>query len=148
MAALNKVMIIGNLGRDPEVRATPQGKKVANFSLAATERYNDAQGQRQEKTEWVNVVVWGRLAEIVEQYVKKGSSLYIEGKLQTQSWEDADGSKKYKTEVLGLNLQMLGGRTQGGEGGGGNSGGGYGGNSGGGYQSPAAPEVIEDDLPF
>jgi single-strand DNA-binding protein len=108
MAALNKVMIIGNLGRDPEVKMTPSGQKVGNFSVAVTEKYTDKQGQKQEKTEWVNVVFWGKQAEICEQYLKKGSPIYVEGKLQTQSWEDDNGVKKYRTDVVGSVLQMLG----------------------------------------
>ncbi len=148
MAALNKVMIIGNLGRDPEVRMAGQSK-VANFSVAVTERYNDRNGQRQEKTEWINVVMWGRQAEIAEQYLKKGSSVYIEGKLETQSWEDNTGQKKYRTEVRAINMQMLGSRSD-------SSSGSYGNfNSSEGYPSSApnpsfsqTPEVIEDDLPF
>ena len=104
MASLNKVMIIGNLGRDPEVRMTSSGQKVANFSVAVTEKYKD----RREKTEWVNVVFWGRQAEICEQYLRKGSSIYIEGKLQTSSWEDENGQKRYKTELNGHVMQMLG----------------------------------------
>lgn len=116
MAALNKVMLIGNLGRDPEVRMTPAGAKVASFSIAVTERFKDRNGQQQEKTEWVNIVLWRRQAEIAEQYLRKGSSIYIEGKLQTASWDDPNGQKRYKTEVVGSNFQMLGAR--GGAGGG------------------------------
>jgi single-strand DNA-binding protein len=108
MAALNKVMIIGNLGRDPEAKMTPSGQKVSNFSVAVTEKYTDKQGQKQEKTEWVNVVFWGKQAEICEQYLKKGSPIYVEGKLQTQSWEDDNGVKKYRTDVVGSVLKMIG----------------------------------------
>ena len=108
MAALNRVTIIGNLGKDPEVRMAGEAK-VASFSVAVTERYNDRNGQRQEKTEWVNVDLWARLAEIAEQYLKKGSPVYVEGKLETQSWETQEGEKRYKTIVRGLSLQMLGG---------------------------------------
>ena len=107
MGALNKVMVIGNLGRDPEVRmAGPT--KVANFSVAVTEKYNDKDGNKKEKTEWINIVLWAKLAEIAEKYLNKGSTVYIEGKLETQSWDDKDGNKKYKTEVRGLSLQMMG----------------------------------------
>lgn len=133
MAALNKVMLIGNLGRDPEVRMTPAGAKVASFSIAVTERFKDRNGQQQEKTEWVNIVLWRRQAEIAEQYLRKGSQIYIEGKLQTQSWDDPNGQKRYKTEVVGSNFQMLGSR--GGAQGGDSS---YGGNQGG-YETQAAP---------
>lgn len=108
MAALNKVMFIGNLGRDPEVRTTPSGSKVATFSIAVTERIKDRDGNPKEVTEWVNIVLWRRQAEIAEQYLRKGSAIYIEGKLQTQKWEDQSGQTRYKTEVLGSNFQMLG----------------------------------------
>lgn len=114
MASLNKVQIIGNLGRDPEVRMVGESK-VANFSVAVTEKFNNRNGEKQEKTEWINVVFWGKLAEIAEQYLKKGSSVYVEGKMETSSWEDNDGNKKYKTEVRGFSMQMLGGRSEGGE---------------------------------
>lgn len=146
MAALNKVMVIGNLGRDPEVRMTSNGTKVANFSVAVTEKFKDRNGQAQEKTEWVNVVFWSRQAEICEQYLRKGSSVYVEGKLETSSWEDNNGQKRYKTEVRGLVLQMLGGRGQGGD----NQGGGYSAppSQGDGYQAPSGTPEVEDDLPF
>ena len=111
MASLNKVQIIGNLGKNPEVRMTPNGQKVANFSVAVTEKYNDRNGQQHVKTEWFNVIFWAKLAEICEQYLKKGSSVYIEGKLETRTWEN-DGIKNYKTEIRGISLQMLGGRTE------------------------------------
>lgn len=110
MASVNKVTIVGNLGRDPEVSTTQGGTKVAKFSIATTERYTDQQGNKQEKTEWHNIVAWKRLAEIIEQYVKKGTAVYIEGKLQTSCWDDDQGNKKYKTEIIANNLQMLGGR--------------------------------------
>ena len=107
MASLNKVQVIGNLGRDPEVRMTPSGSKVASFSLAVTERFKDKNGQQKESTEWVNLVLWRRQAEIAEQYLRKGSSIYAEGKLSTTSWEN-NGQKHYKTEVVVSNFQMLG----------------------------------------
>ncbi len=107
MASLNKVQVIGNLGRDPEVRMTPSGSKVASFSLAVTERFKDKSGQQKESTEWVNLVLWRRQAEIAEQYLRKGSSIYAEGKLQTQSWEN-NGQKHFKTEIVVSNFQMLG----------------------------------------
>lgn len=109
MAALNKVICIGNLGKNPEVRMTPSGAKVASFSIAITEKFKDRNGQQKETTEWVNVVLWRRQAEIAEQYLKKGSSIYLEGKLQTQSWDDPQGNKRYKTEIVGSHFQMLGG---------------------------------------
>lgn len=107
--SLNKVMIIGNLGRDPEVRQAGENK-VANFTVAITERFTDHSGQRQERTEWVNVVVWRKLAEIAQQYLRKGSQVYVEGRLQTRSWDDQNGQKKYMTEVVADNFQMLGRR--------------------------------------
>ena len=113
MASLNKVMIIGNLGRDPEVRQAGESK-VANFTVAVTERFTDSSGQRQERTEWVNVVVWRKLAEISQQYLRKGSQVYVEGRLQTRSWDDQNGQKKYMTEVVADNFQMLG-RREGGD---------------------------------
>ena len=111
MAHLNKVMIIGNLGRDPEIRTTPSGQKVANFSVACTEKYKGKDGNRQERTEWFNCQVWGGQAEVVERYLKKGSSVYCEGRLQTRSW-DKDGQKQYRTEMIVNAFQMLGGRQE------------------------------------
>lgn len=111
MAHLNKVMIIGNLGRDPEIRATPSGQKVANFSVACTEKYKGKDGNRQERTEWFNCQVWGGQAEVVERYLKKGSSVYCEGRLQTRSW-DKDGQKQFRTEMIVNAFQMLGGRQE------------------------------------
>jgi len=108
MASLNKVMVIGNLGKDPEIRATPSGSKVATFSIAVTERFKDKNGQQKETTEWVNLVLWRKQAEIAEKYLRKGSAIYAEGKLQTQSWDDPQGNKRYKTEVVVSNFQMLG----------------------------------------
>jgi len=113
MASVNKVILVGSVGKDPEVKMTPTGQKVASFSIATTERYNDQQGNKQEKTEWHNIVAWRRLAEIIEQYVKKGSSLYIEGKLTTRSWDDPQGQKKYRSEIIANSIQMLGGKPQG-----------------------------------
>ena len=110
MASLNKCFFIGRVGRDPEVRMAGSSK-VANFSIAVTERFKSKDGNQQEKTEWVNIILWGRQAEIAEQYLRKGSSIYIEGKLETRSWDDkSTGEKRYKTEVRGLNFQMLGSR--------------------------------------
>jgi single-strand DNA-binding protein len=118
--SLNKVTLIGNVGKDPEVRNTQGGKVVANFSIATSESWTDkTSGERSEKTEWHNIVVWGPLAEIVEKYVQKGSKLYIEGKLQTRSWEK-DGKKNYTTEIVlqgfGAQLILLSGRQDGGGG--------------------------------
>ena len=107
MASLNKAQIIGNLGRDPEIKTIPSGQKVASFSLACSEKYTDKNGQKVEKTEWINCKAWGKLAEIIEKYVKKGSQIYVEGKLETQSFEK-DGVKKYKTEIIVNQMLMLG----------------------------------------
>jgi single-strand DNA-binding protein len=108
---LNKVMLIGNLGRDPEVRSTPSGQPVANFTLATSRRWKDKNGQRQDQTEWHYIVVWGKQAEIAGQYLTKGKQIFIEGRLQTRSWEDRQsGEKKYRTEVICENFQMLGQR--------------------------------------
>src|SRR5437870_5478487 len=109
--SVNKVILIGNLGKDPEVKYTPSGVPVAKFSLATNEKYKDKGGEWQERTEWHNVVAWQRLAEIIGEYVKKGSKVYIEGKLQTSSWEDKQsGEKKYRTEIVAQELVLLGGR--------------------------------------
>ena len=108
--SLNKVMLIGNLGRDPEVRFTQGGTPVANFTLATNERWTDQSGERQEKTEWHRIVVWGKQAEIAGEYLRKGRQVYVEGSLQTREWTDRDGNKRYTTEVKALRFQMLGSR--------------------------------------
>jgi len=110
MASINKVILIGNLGKDPELRYTPQGRAVANFSLATTERWTNKSGEKQERTEWHRIVLWGRQAEVANQYLKKGSPCYIEGRIATRSWEDKDKVKRYTTEIEGLTLQLLGSR--------------------------------------
>jgi len=168
MGSLNKVMLIGNLGKDPEVRAIPSGAKVANFSIATTDSYTDKNtNQKVEKTEWHNIVMWRGLAEVAEKYLRKGSQVYIEGRLQTRTWDDQNGQKRYTTEIIADQMQMLGSprnRSEGGEGGGfqrsepamnaRSSGGSFGGGapSGaapGGYSAPASlPPQAEDDLPF
>jgi single-strand DNA-binding protein len=108
---VNKVILIGNLGRDPEVRSTPSGQPVANFTLATSRRWRDKNGQKQEQTEWHTVVCWGKQAEIAGQYLTKGKQIYVEGRLQTRSWDDRNtGEKRYKTEVICENFQMLGQR--------------------------------------
>ena len=157
---INKVILVGNLGNDPEVRYMPNGNAVANVSLATSESWKDkTTGEQQEKTEWHRVVFFNRLAEIIEQYVKKGSKIYIEGKLQTRSWEQ-DGVKRYSTEIVANEMQMLDSR--GGEMGGG-MGGGMSDNSFGQQQAPSqrpqqaaaqaqpAPtnfDNFDDDIPF
>ncbi len=114
MAGVNKVILVGNLGKDPEVRHLENGASVANFSIATSETYKDKNGNRQEQTEWHNVVLWRGLAQIAEKYLKKGSQIYIEGKLRTRSWQDKDGNTRYTTEVVGDQMTMLGGRSSGG----------------------------------
>jgi single-strand DNA-binding protein len=114
--SVNKVILVGNLGKDPEVKYTPSGVPVAKFSLATNERYKDKGGEWQERTEWHNIVAWQRLAEIVGEYVKKGSKIYVEGRLQTSSWEDKQsGEKKYRTEIVVNDLVLLSGRGDSGE---------------------------------
>jgi len=114
--SVNKVILVGNLGKDPEVKYTPQGKPVAKFSLATNERYKDKDGQWQERTEWHNIVLWERLAEIAGEYLKKGGKVYIEGRLRTDSWDDkTTGQKKYMTTIVGNDIVLLGGRGEGGE---------------------------------
>ena len=107
---LNRAMIIGNLTRDPEVRSTPTGKSVASFGVATNRYWNDANGQKQKQAEFHNVVFWGKLAEIVGQYLKKGQRIYVEGRLQTREWTGQDGVKRYRTEIIGENMIMLSAR--------------------------------------
>ena len=108
MASVNKVILIGNLGRDPELKYTPGQKAVCNFTLATNEQWTDAQGAKQERTEWHRIVVWGKQAEICQQYLKKGRQVYIEGSLTTREWNDRDGNKRTTTEVRAQRVQMLG----------------------------------------
>lgn len=131
MAFVNKVILVGNLGADPEVRYLSSGDAVANIRLATTDRYKDkASGEFKEMTEWHRVAFFGRLAEIVSEYLKKGSSVYIEGRIRTRKWQGQDGQDRYSTEIVADQMQMLGGR--GGSGGGGGGDDGYGGGYGGG----------------
>ena len=111
--SVNKVILLGNVGKDPEIRSTPGGTMVANFSLATSDRFQDQQGNWQDRTEWHNLVAFKRTAEIVRDYVKKGSKLYIEGKIQTRTWDDKEGLKHYKTEILVNDLSLLSGREEG-----------------------------------
>lgn len=145
MSGVNKVILVGKLGKDPELRHLDNGRAVANFSLATNEVYKNRQGERVENTEWHNIVLWTPLAEIAEKYLKKGHQVYIEGKLTTRSYDDKDGNKRYITEVVGREMTLLNNRDQ---------------NSGGNdsnYSSPASnkqdavPVAMEDDtddLPF
>jgi single-strand DNA-binding protein len=158
MASVNKVILIGNLGRDPETRYMPDGGAITNISIATTEQWKDKNGDKQEKTEWHRVAFFGKLAEIAGEYLKKGSQVYVEGRLQTRKWQDKDGQDKYTTEIVANAMQMLGSRQ------------GMGGNapdmgdrdSGGGSSQRAAPagkpaaagkaggkfDDFEDDIPF
>ena len=151
---INKVILIGNLGSDPEVRYTPDGAPVANVNLATSESWNDRNtGERQERTEWHRLVLWRKLAEIASQYLKKGSRIYVEGKLQTRSWDDQSGQKRYTTEVVVNDMQMLDSRGEGGGGGGGYSDQPAGGQTAGPAAQPEAPPPPgsggdDDDLPF
>ncbi len=167
MASVNKVILIGNLGRDPETRYTTGGDAVTNLRIATTEQWKDKSGEKQEKTEWHTVVLFGRQAEVAGEYLKKGRSVYIEGRLQTRKYTDKEGVEKYSTEVVGDRMQLLGSREGGGSGG---SGGGdvefssTGGSGGGGAQrsggagagagaksgGAAKPKTddFDDDIPF
>ncbi len=140
MASVNKVILVGNLGRDPELRYTQGGQAVANFSVATSENFNNREGQRQERTEWHRIVVWGKTAENCAQYLSKGRSVYIEGRLQTREWEDREGQKQRTTEVVAQTVQFLGGPRGSGGGGGAPSGG------GGGGSEPPPPQG--EDIPF
>jgi single-strand DNA-binding protein len=149
--SVNKVILVGRLGKDPELRSIPSGTSVAKFSLATDDRFTDKAGEKQERTEWHNIVVWGKLAEICGQYLRKGRLVYIEGSIRTDSWDDKEtGVKKYRTEIIANTMQML-------EKKGDDEGGGYSG--GGGYRKAApagapagggrAPEIEDDDeVPF
>jgi len=161
MTSLNKVILIGNLGRDPEVRQTPSGRPVANFSIATNERWKDKQGNRQERTEWHYIVAWGPKAEFVQNYLKKGRRILVEGKLQTRDWTDKENVKHYRTEVIADNITFMdaagegGGRGEGGRGSGGASrqdrGGAPGGPPGGQGEDLGPPPddgYLEDDIPF
>ena len=108
MASVNKVILVGRLGKDPEIRSTPSGATVAKFTIATDERFTDRSGERQERTEWHNIVAWNKLAEICGQYLKKGKLVYIEGSIRTDSWDDKEtGQKRYRTEIIANTMQML-----------------------------------------
>jgi single-strand DNA-binding protein len=158
MASVNKVILIGNLGRDPETRYMPEGGAITNISIATTEVWKDKNGEKQEKTEWHRVAFFGKLAEIAGEYLKKGSQVYVEGRLQTRKWQDKDGADKYTTEIVADRMQMLGSRQGmgGGAGAGAERGGGEereGGAPARGAAKPAAKaggkfDDFEDDIPF
>ncbi len=144
MASLNKVMLIGNLGKDPEVRYTAGGTAVASFSVATSERFKNKNGEWEEKTEWHNVTLWARLAEIAGEYLSKGKTVYIEGRLQTRKWQDRDGKDRYTTEIVGEKMQMLSGKGEGN--GGARQGGGRPASQEPVYEEPAFNP--DDDIPF
>jgi single-strand DNA-binding protein len=157
MASVNKVIIIGNLGRDPETRYMPDGGAITNISVATTDKWKDKNGEMQEKTEWHRVAFFGKLAEIAAEYLKKGSQVYVEGRLQTRKWQDKEGQDKYMTEIVANQMQMLGSRQ--GMGGGGREAGEGGGEAAGGARPAAAKPAakagtggkfddFEDDIPF
>jgi single-strand DNA-binding protein len=152
---INKVILVGNLGQDPETRAMPSGKAVTNIRIATSDSWRDKQtGEQKEQTEWHSVVFFDRLAEIAAEYLKKGSQVYVEGKLRTRKWQDKSGNDRYSTEVIANEMQMLGGRGGGGGGGGGGMSSGARGGSGFDEhaQVPASgggkDEVFDDDIPF
>ncbi|TAN85660.1 MAG: single-stranded DNA-binding protein [Gallionella sp.] len=113
MASVNKAILIGNLGKDPEVRYMPSGEAIANITLATTDTWKDKSGEKQEKTEWHRVSFFGRQAEVVGEYLKKGSQIYVEGRIQTRKWQDKDGQDRYTTEIVADRMQMLGGKSSG-----------------------------------
>jgi len=160
--SVNKVILVGRLGRDPETRYTGSGQAVANFSLATDETYKDRNGERQKRTEWHKIVVWGKQAEIAQQYLKKGSLVFIEGRIQSREWQDKEGQKRTSFDIVANNFRMLGGRAEGAAAAGGGMGGGasrtadeldqsapaeenYGGGGGG---SAGGPEISDEDIPF
>jgi single-strand DNA-binding protein len=149
MGSVNKVILVGNLGRDAELRYTPGGAAVATLNMATTETWNDKSGQRQEKTEWHRVVFWGKVAESLTEYLTKGKQVYVEGRLETRQWNDKDGNKRYTTEIKGDKIVLLGGG--GGRGGGMSRGGGEesmgGGQPSHGADVPDTP-LTDDDIPF
>jgi single-strand DNA-binding protein len=144
MAGVNKVILVGNLGKDPEVRHLEGGAVVANFPLATSESYKDRSGNRVDQTEWHSVVVWRGLAEVAEKYLKKGNQVYVEGKIRTRSWDDKDGVKRYTTEIVADQMTMLGKKDEN------NMGGGITNNQStpSASSSPANNMTEEDDLPF
>src|SRR5690606_17815587 len=146
---VNKGILVGNLGKDPEVRYMPSGSAAANVTLATSESWKDKQtGEQKERTEWHNIVFFGRLAEIAGEYLKKGSQIYVEGSLRTRKWQDKSGNDRYTTEIVASEMQMLGGRGGGGGGGSASFGGGKSGGGGGGGDEAPFNEGFDDDIPF
>ena len=156
--SVNKVILVGRLGRDPETRYTGGGQAVANFSMATDESYKDKNGERQKRTEWHKIVVWGKLAEIAQQYLKKGSLIFVEGRIQSREWQDKEGQKRTSFEIVANNFRMLGGRADGAAAGGGASRSSGGDDfeshaapaedSYGGGHAPSGPEISDEDIPF
>jgi single-strand DNA-binding protein len=145
MGSVNKVILVGNLGRDAELRYTPGGSAVATLNLATTEVWNDRNQQRQEKTEWHRVVLWGKQAESLQEYLTKGKQIYVEGRLQTRQWDDKEGNKRYTTEIKADRITLLGGggaRSVGGMDRGGSN------VAGGGMDEPPVEPITDDDIPF
>jgi single-strand DNA-binding protein len=157
--SVNKVILVGRLGRDPETRYTGGGQAVANFSLATDESYKDKSGERQKRTEWHKIVVWGKQAEIAQQYLKKGSLIFVEGRIQSREWQDKEGQKRTSYEIVATNFRMLGGRADGAA-----AAAGAGSGHGGGQSRPSdsdmeggpmldepsapGPEISDEDIPF
>src|SRR6516225_2717517 len=159
--SVNRVILVGRLGRDPETRYTGSGQAVANFSVATDESYKDRNGERQKRTEWHKIVVWGKQAEIAQQYLKKGSLVFIEGRIQSREWQDKEGQKRTSFEIVANNYRMLGGRAEGAAAAGGGMGGGASrggedsdqsgpseGSSGAGGGHNNGPEISDEDIPF
>ena len=158
--SVNKVILVGRLGRDPETRYTGGGQAVANFSVATDESYKDRNGERQKRTEWHKIVVWGKQAEIAQQYLKKGSLIFIEGRIQSREWQDKEGQKRTSFEIVASNFRMLGGRADGAAMGASAGGGASRGSDdfetpaapaddfAGGGAAPAGPEISDEDIPF
>jgi len=146
--SLNKVMLIGNLGKDPELRFTPSGRAVARFPLATSEQWTDQSGQRQDRTEWHNVVVWGKQAESCGQYLAKGRQVFVEGSVRSRQYDDKEGQKRYITEIIAQRVQCLGGGRGDGASRGAPAAGGGGGGGAGGEDAPPAPMPEDDDVPF
>ncbi len=145
--SVNRVILVGRLGRDPEIRYTPGGQAVANFSVATDETFKDRNGERQKRTEWHRIVAWGKQAEIAQQYLKKGSLIYVEGRIQTRQWDDREGQKRTSFEIVANNFRMLGGRAESAAAAG----------AGAGHEveavgavpeEPAGPEISDEDIPF
>jgi single-strand DNA-binding protein len=154
--SVNKVILVGRLGRDPETRYTSAGQAVCNFTLATDETYKDRNGERQKRTEWHKIVVWAKQAEIAQQYLHKGSLIFVEGRIQTRQWDDREGQKRTTVEIVATNFRMLGGRGEGGMAAGAGAGAGAGGGeiepqaaaAAAGAEDLPSPEISDEDIPF